>query len=128
MFRLARTRPAGGKRDRDHWTRDQTPRVKRAALRGGAAQIPKGAEASRVDPAAGPARSPHVRGKGVEIFSGKITRDGKLARCCCVSRLPPSSLALTKRLNSPQSTSWRSQLSKKSGGLLPIAAKFQPQG
>src|ERR1700730_11234987 len=33
-----------------------------AAPRGGAAQIPKGAEASRVDPEAGPVKRPHMRG------------------------------------------------------------------
>jgi hypothetical protein len=35
----------------------------RAAMRGGAAQIPKGAEASRVDPETGPVTRPHIGGR-----------------------------------------------------------------
>jgi len=45
-----------GKRDRDHWATDQTPRV--SAPRSGAELHKRSAEASRVDPEAGPVTVP----------------------------------------------------------------------
>jgi hypothetical protein len=67
------------------YVRDQRRASARRPMQDGAAHIPKGAEASRVDPKAGPVTRPHVRGRlrdrlggtdqerDEEIFSGNRT-------------------------------------------------------
>jgi hypothetical protein len=81
-----------GKRDRDHGATDQTPRVKRAAQRGGAAQArrvrKRAALIRRRDrsqsPHERPSARPPVRGtaqeRDAEIFSGTEIHEGLNAR------------------------------------------------